>query len=95
VTDVGWCIDDGPDEAEDDFWDDNPYDEDDDYEPDWGYIAEMQQWQREQAVQGRERRRIRRRYRHQDRLWRKTMRHANDRFWQARNRPSFDDEAPF
>jgi dATP pyrophosphohydrolase len=33
-------------------------------------------------------------WRQQRKQWRKTARHANDRFWQARNRPAFD-EAPF
>lgn len=44
---------------------------------------------------GRVRRQWARRWRQQQRGWRKLSRHANDRFWQARNRPAFDDEAPF
>jgi hypothetical protein len=41
------------------------------------------------------RRAQKRRWRQENRQWRKIQRHANDRFWQARNRPAFDDEAPF
>jgi hypothetical protein len=41
------------------------------------------------------RRRWARRTRQQQRRWRKAIRHNNDRFWQARNRPAFDDETPF
>lgn len=44
---------------------------------------------------GRERRRNARRWRQRVRNWRKVERHANDRFWQARNRPAFDDSALF
>lgn len=41
------------------------------------------------------RRRAARRERQRIRQWRKHHRHANDRFWQTRNRPLFDNEAPF
>lgn len=71
-----------------DDWGDDHYDYDDEpCEPDWSCY--------EPPLVGRERRRQARRWRHQLRLWRKTERHANDRFWQARNRPAFDEEAPF
>lgn len=43
---------------------------------------------------GRQHRREARRRRQQDRAWRKIQRHANDRFWRARN-PAVFDEAPF
>lgn len=92
-VDQGWCIDDGPDE--DDTWDDDPYDEDDDYEPDWGYIAEMQEAWLQRPPIGRERRRLARAGNQDRRLWRQQQRHANDRFWQARNGPVFPEEAPF
>jgi hypothetical protein len=41
------------------------------------------------------RRQQKRRWRQDRQRWRKIQRHANDRCWQARNRPAFDDEAPF
>jgi hypothetical protein len=44
---------------------------------------------------GRDRRRNARHWGHQLRRWRKPARHERDRFWQARNRPAFDPEAPF
>jgi hypothetical protein len=70
-----------------DDWDDYIPDDEPD-EPDWGYWDEV-------VVGGRARRRAARRWRHQLRLWRKVERHSRDRFWQARNRPAFDEEAPF
>jgi hypothetical protein len=63
------------------------WDDDEPVEPDWGYD--------EPTPIGRERRRVARRWSRQRRIWRKTERHANDRFWQARNRHAFDEEAPF
>jgi len=41
------------------------------------------------------RRRQKRRWRQERRRSRKLDRHANDRFWQARNKPVYDGEAPF
>jgi transposase len=42
----------------------------------------------------RQHRREARRHRQQRQQWRKIQRHANDRFWRARN-PAYFDEAPF
>jgi hypothetical protein len=63
------------------------YDEPD--PPDWGYDEPTP------PRTGRERRRVARRWRHQLHIWRKTERHANDRFWRVRNPHAFDEEAPF
>jgi hypothetical protein len=72
-------------------WDDWGYDpdDDDDYEPDWSTFDE------ELPPIGRKLRAARRRWQHRRRTWRKPARHHNDRFWQARNRPAFDEKAPF
>lgn len=43
---------------------------------------------------GRKHRQDARRWRQQRQRWRKIQRHANDRFWRARN-PTVFDEAPF
>jgi hypothetical protein len=97
VTDTGWMAD---DLVEDDIWDDDPYGDDEPDEPDWGYLAEMQEWQRRITIRGRERRRLARHVQQDERLWRKRWRHRNDRFWSARNdphwlTPAFDDGEPF
>lgn len=87
MIDQGWCIDDGPDEGEDwdvhdESWDDEPP------EPDWWH----EYWP---PLCGRERRQVARARAQDQRRWRKVWRHRNDRFWQARNRGVFDQEAPF
>jgi hypothetical protein len=81
-----------------DYWDDDPYDDREPGEPDcwacWSSEAGSC-WSCGGLPPARIRRRLARRWRQQRKQWRKTARHANDRFWQARNRPAFDDEAPF
>jgi hypothetical protein len=94
MADQGWMVDDGPDE--DDIWDDDPFLDAEPYEPDCcdlngpaGCVACRPRF-------GRERRREARRWHQIDRRQRQRIRHANDRFWVARNRPNFDDElSPF
>lgn len=89
--------DDGPEE--DDIWDDDP---DDGYElePDepcwmcWDSHSGSC-WSHGGAPPLKVRRRLARRWALLRRGWRKNARHDNDRFWQARNRPAFDDSAPF
>jgi hypothetical protein len=85
--------------AEHDWTDD--YDDDDLYdepgEPDEPYCwrhprSQLCAWCGPRT--GRQHRREARRWRQQDRQWRKIQRHANDRFWRARN-PAVFDEAPF
>ncbi len=79
----------------DDFYDDEPYDEAD--EPDcfdcWGSESAWCWVHLPPPL------RIRRLWARRSRLlrkrWRAEARHHNDRFWQARNKPTFDDEAPF
>lgn len=90
MSDQGWRIDDGDDEYED--WGDDGHDYDDEPdEPDWG----CEDWLRECAMRGRRRRQRARRRAQDYRRWHKVRRHRNDRFWQARNRDAFDQEAPF
>lgn len=79
-------IDDDYDDYHDDAWDEPD-------EPDWG--ADDLYAGRYRPPIGRERRRIARRLRHDRREQRKVIRHDNDRFWQARNRPAFDNGPPF
>ena len=87
MTDEGWGIDDGFDDYEyDDDWG-QEYD-DEPPEPDWGYMS-WEPWY------GRKRRQIARFWAMWHRRDRKTARHGNDRFWRARNKDAFDQEAPF
>lgn len=80
----------------DDIWDDDPYD-DDPGEPCWGcwHASSGTCWSCGGAPPLKVRRRLARRWRQWRRVWRTSERHANDRFWQARNRHLFDEEAPF
>jgi hypothetical protein len=84
-------------ERDEDYWDDDPFDDDEPGEPDcWDCWNSESGWCWScMPPPLRVRRRLTRRWRQQRRQWRKVERHANDRFWQARNRPTFDDEAPF
>jgi hypothetical protein len=79
---------------EDDYWDDDPYDNDEPSEPDCWCSWNESCWSCV-LPPARVRRRQHRRWQQDRRRWRKLTRHANDRFWQARNRSLFDDEAPF
>lgn len=93
MTDQGYTTDEGLEEDRYEPWKDPDHDREPD-EPDW---AQMD-WERQEATRGRERRRIRRRRAHDERVWRKRSRHRNDRFWLARNerwRNTLDDSAPF
>lgn len=94
MIEQGWMVDDGPDE--DDIRDD-PYDlYEDDEPPCWGCWDSESAWCWTHLPPPlRIRRRWIRRWRQQQRQWRKAARHNRDRFWQARNRPAFDEEAPF
>ena len=91
MIDQGWMVDDGPEE---DYWDDDPYDDREPDEPDCWCSDVHTCWCCE-LPPARVRRQWARRERQRIQRWRKVERHANDRFWQARNRPAVDDEAPF
>jgi hypothetical protein len=73
-----------------DDWDDDP----DDFERGL-YGDENCGWNPGSPAVGRGRRRAARRWRHRLQAWRKVARHDRDRFWQARHRAAFDDQAPF
>jgi hypothetical protein len=91
VIDQGWEIDDYDDE---DYWDDDPFDDYEPSEPDC-WCSDVHDCWTCYPQPLRVRRRLARRWRMEQQRRRKLLRHANDRFWQVRNRPAFDGEAPF
>ncbi len=95
MTDQGWMVDDGPDEDWYEPWKD-PFHDFEPYEPDCCDFNGPAGCVACRPLFGREKRQDARRWQQFSRRQRQRIRHANDRFWVARNRPNFDDElSPF